>query len=157
MSAHWAEPYRPLNPCHGAWASALKAPSYRLWWKSCKRGDWMLWAMARSPEITQGSDEHVRLCWIVCRIWWELAYPWWYEYGQEHSDERPIAAIVALERWCLNPSGEDDAGAAWAAGAAEAAWAAWAAEAAEAATLIRIAEIIREEMPGPPLRPGDRP
>jgi len=128
MKAHWADPYRDLNPCDDAWKSALAAKSYAAWWRDCKRGDWMLWAMARSPEITQGSEEHVRLCWIVCRIWWECAYPWWYEYSQEHSDERPQAAMIALEKWCLDSS---------AAGAAEAAaWAAraaWLAAAAEAA------------------------
>ena len=130
---HWAEPYRALAPCSEAWASALKSKSFRSWWRTCKQGDWMLWAMARSPEITQGSEEHVRLCWIVCRIWWELAYPYWYEYGTDHGDERPQTAMLALEDWCRNPSEDraaEAAEAAWAAGAAGPARAAWAAGAA---------------------------
>jgi hypothetical protein len=172
MKPHWAEPYRKLSPCADAWKSALSSDSYEAWWANCERGDWMLWAMARSPEITQGSEEHVRLCWIVCRIWWELAYPWWYEYGEEHQDERPQAAMIALENWCLDPKA---AGAAWAAGAAGAAWAAraawaaeaagaagaaeaagaaWAARAAGATALSRMAEIIREELPEPPEMPS---
>lgn len=174
----WAEPYRVFGPCSDAWRSALAAKSYAAWWRKCHRGDWMLWAMARSPEVTQGSQEHVRLCWIVCRIWWELAYPWWYEYGADHADTRPEETIVALERWCLDPSAEaalaaEAAGAASAASAArtasaaraartvwaaeEAAWAAGAAGVASAAALTQIAEIIREELPEPPLRPGDVP
>lgn len=132
----WAEPYRALRPCADAWRSALATKSYALWWRKCERGDWMLWAMARSPEITQGSQEHVRLCWVICRIWWELSYPWWIDYGEAHQDTRPQDVMTALERWCLDPS---------AARAAEAAW---------AAALRRMAEIIREELPEPPLRPG---
>jgi len=93
----------------------------------------MLWVAARDPRISQGSEAHRRLCWAVCLIWWELAYPYWYDYAETTGYRRPERAMEALEAW-LNGK----------IGAAEAAEAAGAARAAGAASLERIAEIVRE-------------
>jgi hypothetical protein len=127
-----------MGACPEAIRWAEQYPTLPAAWEACERGDWMLWLAGRDAALAQGNDRHVRLCWAICVIWWELAYPWWYEYGEATGDHRPEDAIEALERFCRDPS--DAAEAAWAAKAAGAAKAAWAAEAAEAAEAAWAAE-----------------
>ena len=136
-----------LDVCPEAIRWAEQYPTLEAAWEVCDRGDWMLWLAGRDADLAQGNDRHVRLCYAVCLIWWELAYPWWYEYGEETGDHRPEEAITALEAFCCHPEAAEAARAVWAADAAEAVWAVWAAGAAgaaDAAPLARIAEIVRE-------------
>jgi hypothetical protein len=168
----WTRALDEMRACPAAAEWAEQYPTLPAAWEACERGDWMLWLAGRDAALAQGNDRHVRLCWAICVIWWELAYPWWYEYGEATGDHRPEDAIEALERFCRDPSdaawaaraaeaadaataawAAEAADAAWAARAAEAAYAAWAAkaadaadaaEAAKAACLRRIAEIVRE-------------
>lgn len=158
MPDNWTETH-PLgrhNPCADAVAEAAKFASMRDWWRHTKRGDWILWAAARDPRITQGSEAHRRLCYAICVIWWECAYPFWYDYSEQTGDERPQQAIEKLETFALTGKGviksaeftevvraAGAAGTAWAAGAVGTAWAAWAAWAARAARAAEAAEAAR--------------
>lgn len=132
----WTDQLRQMHACDDAVEWAEQFDSLADAWEHCDRGDWMLWLTGRDCGIGQGNDRHVRLCWAVCLVWWELAYPFWYEYGEEQNDNRPIEVIERLEAFCLTrgirrrlPE------------AAEAAEAAWA---AREESLARMAEIVRD-------------
>ena len=137
MRTRWIDPLTAMGACPEAIRWAEQYPTLPAAWEACERGDWMLWLAGRDAALAQGNDRHVRLCWAICVIWWELAYPWWYEYGEATGDHRPEDAIEALERFCRDPS--DAAWAARAAEAADAATAAWAADAADAAEAAKAA------------------
>ena len=136
----WIDELKRLHACGEAvdWAKRYADPADA--WAECERGDWMLWIAGWDTAIRQGNERHIRLCYAICLIWWELAYPWWYEYGETNDDHRPERAIEALEEFCHNP---------WAVGAAGAVEAAEGAGTVDAATLKRMADIVRDtcEMP----------
>ena len=44
-----------LDPCQGAkeWMASLPDASIAELWQQCERGDWMMWVIVRSPNLTQ--------------------------------------------------------------------------------------------------------
>lgn len=169
--SHWTDRYT-TTACKEGVAEASQYANAAAWWHATERGDWMLWLAARDPRISQGSEAHRRLCWAVCLIWWELAYPYWYDHAEKTGDHRPEQIMDAFESWLRDGKLDETirlSEAAWVAEAAQATWATWAARAAwaaqatwaaeaagvteaagaagaaQAASLKRIAEIVREE------------
>jgi hypothetical protein len=137
---NWVDRLRQLHACSEAVEWARTQPDLETAWENCERGDWMLWIAGRDAGIEQGNDRHIRLCYAVCLIWWELAYPYWYEYGEVNNDHRPEVTIERLESFCKGAAGA--AGAAWSAWAAGAAGAAGAARAADAVWAARAADAV---------------
>jgi len=163
-----------LNACPDAVDWARTQPDSQAAWRTCDRGDWLLWLLGRT--VTKGSPRHKRLVLVTCRIASDsLRYV-------AKGENRPRVAIRTTRRWAIGKASIEDveaagraagaAGAAWAARAAgDAAWAAraaaWAAGAARdaawaAGAAARFAKLklyarwVREEFPTPPtLRRGN--
>ena len=47
MKQHWSDELVAMGACADAVTWAKKQPSATKAWKSCKRGDWMAWLLAR--------------------------------------------------------------------------------------------------------------
>ena len=157
-----------LNACPDAVDWARTQPDSQAAWRTCDRGDWLLWLLGRT--VTKGSPRHKRLVLVTCRIASDsLRYV-------AKGENRPRVAIRTTRRWAIGKASIEDVeaagraagaagAAAWDAGAAgDAAWAAWAARdaawaagaAARFAKLKLYARWVREEFPTPPtLRRGN--
>lgn len=46
---HWSASLRLVHACELAMAWAREQPSYAAAWRTCARGDWMLWLLTRTP------------------------------------------------------------------------------------------------------------
>ena len=124
---HWSR-VLPDNACGNAVEWARKQPSAAAAWKSCERGDWMLWLAGKWCET---ETERKRLVLAACECA-RLALP-----HVKKGELRPLRAIETAEQWARGENGvtlgdvraaRRAAGAAYAAGAA----AAYAADAAAA-------------------------
>ena len=144
-----------LHACSEAVQWFADQPNRIVAWKTCPRGDWMLWLLGKlSGEPESNTRSKVVLCACQCA-----------RLSLKHvkGEGRPLAAIETAERWAR---GEDGVtlkmvhAAAYAAyAAADAAYAAdAAADAAYAAayaaartkTLAQCADIVRQHYPRPP-------
>ena len=158
MTRHWSAAL-PKNACSNAveWARSQKSAAAA--WKSCERGDWMLWLLGKlSGEPESASRKKLVLAACSCaRL--SLKYV-------RKGEDRPRIAIETAERYAR---GEvltmDDvrkaaaaASASAASAAAAAAYVAYVADAAAAAaayvarktTFKKCADIVREHYPQPP-------
>ena len=175
MSSHWSRKLQAIEACGDAVEWARTQPSYEAAWKSCKRGDWMLW-LAGKLCGEKGSSAHRAVVLAACacaRL--SLKYV-------PKGEKCPLAAIETAERWARGEDGvtldmvraahaaayaytaayaayaaaEDAYAAAYAAYAA--AYAATAADAAEdaaaASTLAGCASIVRKMVKRPELKGG---
>ena len=124
-------------------------------WKTCHRGDWMLWLIGRLTTALPWSDKRKALVLATCecaRL--SLKYV-------PKGEERPRIAIETAEAWTRGEATREevkraaadaaDAAAYAAAAAAYAADAAYAAAyAARTKTLKKCADIVRKHYPDPP-------
>ena len=161
--SHWSRKLQAIGACLDAVEWARTQPSLAAAWRTCERGDWMLWLAGRRI-VTAGSLSHRRVVKAAASCA-RLALPI-YE-ARRPNDKRPRAAILAAEQWARVPSEANkqkasaDADAADAADAAYAAAYAAAASAADAAaaaadaarkrSLSRSAAIVRRIVPCPRL------
>jgi len=79
---------------------ARTQPSLAAAWRTCERGDWMLWLAGRRI-VTAGSLSHRRVVKAAASCA-RLALPI-YE-ARRPNDKRPRAAILAAEQWARVPS-----------------------------------------------------
>jgi len=82
----------PGDACPPAvvWAAQYHDPLTA--WKSCERGDWMLWLLARRDVA------RAELVQLACQCA-RLALPY-----VQAGEERPLLAIVAAEQWAAEPT-----------------------------------------------------
>ena len=99
---HWAGDYRVHKPCPEAWKDVLHAPSLQFWWDNCQRGDWMLWAISRSPEMY--SRQLAQINRVASTIQREIVDPWFMKFGGEYADKRSAECMSSLLTWCRNPN-----------------------------------------------------
>ena len=151
--SHWSKQL-PRDACLEAREWASKQPSYAAAWRTCPRGDWMLWLIARL-----GCDRR-KLTLTCCAVARQVLHL------VQAGEDRPRLAIETAERWARREPGVtigDVEKAANAANAADAAYAAaaaaYAAAAASsaanaaytaAASLARSADIVRQRYPRAP-------
>ena len=118
--SHWSEQL-PRDACREAREWASKQPSYAAAWRTCQRGDWMLWLIARL-----GCDRR-KLTLTCCAVARQVLHL------VQAGEDRPRLAIETAERWARREPGvtigdvEKAADAAYAAAAAAYAAAAYAA------------------------------
>jgi len=156
----WYAALAKLHPCTGAMEWVRTQKSAATAWKSCKRGDWMLWLLGHVYKAN-GGVMHRRLVLAACacaRLTLHHVRPGY---------DRPRIAIETAEAWARGGAGAPtldrvkdaaaaaSAYAAYAAAAASAyaayasAYAAYAAY-ARASTLAQCADIVRGFFPRPP-------
>ena len=146
---HWTAAWAKFGPCEHFLAAAKKTKSITEFWRTCERGDWMLWMAGKTC-----GDDRRQLVLAACKCA-RLALPY-----VKAGETRPLAAIETAERWARREKGVsiDDvqraADAAYAAANSAANSAAYAAanaaNAAYAATFKQCANIVREFFPKPP-------
>ena len=131
--SHWSEQL-PRDACREAREWASKQPSYAAAWRTCPRGDWMLWLIARL-----GCDRR-KLTLTCCAVARQVLHL------VQAGEDRPRLAIETAERWARREPGVtigDVEKAAYAAAAA--------ANAADAAaSLASSADIVRQRYPRAP-------
>ena len=154
---HWSDALRGLGACDDGIEWAATQPDADTAWRTCTRGDWMLWLIGQR-RCERETPEHRALAAIACECA-RLALP-----HVPPGEMRPLRAIEAAERYARGEAISreellaDDAATAAAADAAYAyAYAAAAAaatdarasaaDAAWAATLAQCADIVRRHVP----------
>ena len=100
---HWSTQLDAMGACSDAVAWARTQPSLAAAWRTCKRGDWMLWLAGRRIG-TSGSRAHRRVVLAAAKCA-RLALPIW--TAEHPDDDRPRLAIVAAERWARIPTDEN--------------------------------------------------
>lgn len=121
---------KKLNACGEAveWVGDKSLP---VAWKTCERGDWLLWFAARC-----GTDRKVLVRGACACARTALKYV-------PKGEDRPLKAIQTAERWCRGKATEDECRAA----------SAYAADAAAAAAACkRMAKIVRRIVPMPKMK-----
>ena len=152
---HWSDALRGLGACDDGIEWAATQPDADTAWRSCTRGDWMLWLIGRR-RYERETPEHRALVAIACECA-RLALP-----HVPPDEMHPLRAIEAAERYARGELLDAAAAAAYAyayAAAAAAATAAYAATAARAsaadaawaATLAQCADIVRRHWPTSPI------
>jgi len=157
---HWSAALARLGACEDAVLWAMQQPDPEAAWRSCERGDWMLWLTAKLAG-PPGDDSRRPLVLAACecaRLVLHLL---------PVGEDRPRRAIEMAEHWAKGDMTLDDARVAAAADAANAAAnanayaanayaaanaAAYAADAAAARrkTERQCADIVRRWYPTPP-------
>ena len=98
--SHWSRKLQAIGACLDAVEWARTQPSLAAAWRTCERGDWMLWLAGRRI-VTAGSLSHRRVVKAAASCA-RLALPI-YE-ARRPNDKRPRAAILAAEQWARVPS-----------------------------------------------------
>lgn len=91
---------RALGACPEAVEWLASQPSAAAAWRTCKRGDWMLWLIGRLDKSKPWSNERKPLvrCAVECaRL--SLRYT---------KDPRVLACIETVERWCDGKAARED-------------------------------------------------
>lgn len=98
MKAHWSAKLESLGACSEAveWCKTQKNAASA--WTHCKRGDWLLWIVAKTTRVVRGSAEHRQIVRAACAIARTVL-----KYVPV-GEERPRLAIEAAEAWVRNPS-----------------------------------------------------
>jgi hypothetical protein len=152
-NAHWSRKLRLLSACSEAVAWAKTQKTFAAAWKTCARGDWMLWLASKlsgSPE----SDARKKLVLAACAC---------ARLALKHvklGEDRPRICIETTEKWARGEDGitiddvrkarraaEDGADAA----AYAAAYAAADAAAARSKVLAECADVVRAQIKAPNL------
>ena len=136
--SHWSRKLQAIGACLDAVEWARTQPSLAAAWRTCERGDWMLWLAGRRIDKL-GSMAHRRVVQAAAACA-RLALPI-YE-ARRPGDRRARAAIVAAERWARVPIAVNQKAAYAAASAAFA---------ARKRSLSRSAAIVRRIVPCPRL------
>ena len=162
--AHWTDQLVDVGACDDALEWCKTKRTAKSAWKTCKRGDWLLWIAAKLAwrQGGQGSPAHRAVVLAACACA-RLALPSWDK--RYRNDRRVLDCIETTERWARGEAGvtlEDVrkaraaaavaayAAAAYAyAAAAAAADAAAAAAAARSLALAQCADIVRKMIPMP--------
>jgi len=176
LTKHWSTKLEKFSPCTDAleWARKQKSPAAA--WKSCQRGDWMLWMLGKLDKSEPYSNERRPLVAIACECS-RTAEQWmpqaskdalavverWAGGDDSVTSDDLSAAESAAEAAARAAAGAAEAAAWAAAGAAEAAAgaadaAAWAADAAaraadaaaRAAARAKFSDIVRKHYPTAP-------
>ena len=160
--AHWSDALRWLDACEAGIEWAATQPDAETAWRTCTRGDWMMWLIGRR-RCERETPEHRALAAIACECA-RLALP-----HVPPGEMRPLRAIEAAERYARGEAisreelldaayaAAGDAATAARAAARAAAWdAAWdaadaAADAARASTRAQCADIVRRHWPTSPI------
>ena len=122
--AHWTDELVEMAACSEAVRWARTQPSFAVAWRTCERGDWMLWLAVQMGVRRE-------LVWVACQVArTALKYV-------PTGEDRPRIAIETAEAWAR---GEATTGEVRAAAAA-------ASYAADAAALKESAAIVRREWP----------
>ena len=123
---HWSDALRGLGACDDGIEWAATQPDAETAWRTCTRGDWMLWLLGRR-HCERETLEHRALVAIACECA-RLALP-----HVLPGEMRPLRAIEAAERYARGEAiSHEELRAAARAAAAAAAWAGVAAAAAAA-------------------------
>ena len=156
MASTWYRKLQTLGACSEAVAWAKTQPSFAVAWKTCKRGDWMLWLLAkrgykREQIVTMAcdcaalalpytKDPRVSACLDVVRAWTRGEAT-----IEKVNEARRNATDAAAHAYAAADAAADSA--AYAAYAAADAAANAAAYAARSKTLAQFADIVRREFP----------
>ena len=90
--SHWSKQL-PRDACREAREWASKQPSYAAAWRTCQRGDWMLWLIARL-----GCDRR-KLTLTCCAVARQVLHL------VQAGEDRPRLAIETAERWARREPG----------------------------------------------------
>ena len=114
---HWIDRIARLNACDSAMGWLHTQPDAATAWRTCDRGDWMLWLLGRQSGAPE-SDARKHLVLAACGCarlalpQFETRYP---------NDPRVRACLDTAEQWARGEATIADAAAAWAAADAAAA------------------------------------
>ena len=89
--SHWSDALRGLDACSDGIEWAATQPDAETAWRTCTRGDWMLWSLAQG--LTRETPEHRTLIAACCECA-RLALP-----HVRPGELRPLRAIEAAERY----------------------------------------------------------
>lgn len=87
---------KSLNACNNA-VAWTNGKGLKKSWATCKRADWMLWGLAKMID-KPGWPTHQEIVLLACWCARKAQKYWKYK-----TDERPINAIKAAEKWAKNP------------------------------------------------------
>jgi len=90
---HWSGALADLHACEDAIAWAATQPTPEAAWRTCDRGDWMLFAAGKSGAYGEPWSEQRKPLVLAACACARLALP-------HTKDERVLACIEAAERWC---------------------------------------------------------
>ena len=94
---NWTDDLRRLGACGGAIEWASTQPDLATAWANCKRGDWMLWLVAKASPSKPMSEERKPLVKAACDFMEEIALPVFER--QCPGDQRARAAVDLVRRW----------------------------------------------------------
>ena len=142
---HWSYKLAALNPCHTAIAWAREKPSEATAWKTCRRGDWMLWLVGKLDTSAPYSDERRTIVATACAC---------ANLSREYMPQASRDALGVISRWAAGETTIDRARLDAVVSAAEAAYSACsAARSAADAAYSQCADIVRQHYPRPPRLP----
>jgi len=97
MSQHWSDDLRRLGACGDAVEWARTRPSYDVAWRTCRRGDWMLWLASECAGDHQWDSPARRAIALAAARCARLALPIWEACYPE--DRRVLETLDLIERY----------------------------------------------------------
>ena len=96
---HWSEKLVSINACSDAVKWARKQPSAAVAWKTCKRGDWMLWLIGKLHRSEPYSEKRKPIVRIACECA-RLALEWMPHKSRD--------ALEVIEKWTRGEASTED-------------------------------------------------